>query len=83
MTYLYLPKSARAYLFPKLTKTNDYFCSDPVSADPICPQPSMTYIYIYTYIYLTQDPREVNAGSGASIVSALGAAGYLRISNML
>ena len=34
----YLPKSARAYLFPKFFKTH-YFRSGPISADPICPQP--------------------------------------------
>ena len=34
LTYVYLPKSARAYLFPQSAKTH-YFCSCPVSADPI------------------------------------------------
>ena len=36
---LYLPKSARAYLFPQSVKTH-YFCSSPISVDPMCPQPS-------------------------------------------
>ena len=36
---LYLPKSAKAYLFPKFVKIN-YFCSGPISVDPICPQPT-------------------------------------------
>ena len=31
---LYLPKSARAYLFPQSVKVC-YFCSGPVSVDPI------------------------------------------------
>ena len=37
LTYFYLPKSARAYLFPQSVK-NHYFCSGPISVDPICPQ---------------------------------------------
>ena len=28
-----------AYLFPQSVKIN-YFCSDPISVDPICPQPT-------------------------------------------
>ena len=39
LTYLYLPKSARAYLFPQSVKTH-YFRSGPISVDPIFPQPS-------------------------------------------
>ena len=35
--YFYLPKSARACLFPRLSKFH-YFCSGPTSADPIFPQ---------------------------------------------
>ena len=38
-TYFYLPKSARAYLFPQSIKIR-YFCSGPISVDPSCPQPS-------------------------------------------
>ena len=38
LAYFYLPKSARAYLFPKSVK-NHYFCSSPISVDPICRQP--------------------------------------------
>ena len=38
LTYLYLPKSARAYLFPQSVKIH-YFCSGPIRVDPICPQP--------------------------------------------
>ena len=37
-TYFYIPKSARAYLFPQSVKIHD-FCSGPISLDPICPQP--------------------------------------------
>ena len=36
---LYLPKSARAYLFPQSVKI-PYFRSGPISVDPICPQPT-------------------------------------------
>ena len=36
LTYLYLPKSARAYLFPQSVRIN-YFCSGPISVDPVCP----------------------------------------------
>ena len=39
--YLYLPKSARAYLFPESVETH-YFRSGPISADPISPQPRNT-----------------------------------------
>ena len=38
LTYFYLPKSARAYLFPQSVKLH-YFCSGPISVDPICRQP--------------------------------------------
>ena len=40
LTNFYLPNSARAYLFPKADKIR-YFCSGPISADPICPQPRL------------------------------------------
>ena len=39
LTYFYIPKSARAYLFPQSVKI-DYFCSGPISVDPVCPQPN-------------------------------------------
>ena len=39
LTYLYIPKSVRAYLFPQSVKIH-YFCSGPISVDPICPQPT-------------------------------------------
>ena len=38
LTYFYIPRSARAYLFPQSVKIN-YFCRGPSSVDPICPQP--------------------------------------------
>ena len=38
LTYFYLPKSARPYLCPHSHKIH-YFCSGPISVDPICPQP--------------------------------------------
>ena len=37
LTYLYILKSARAYLFPQTVKIH-YFCSGPMSVDPMCPQ---------------------------------------------
>ena len=41
LTYLYLPnRSAGAYLFHQSFK-NHYFCSGPISVDPIYPQPSI------------------------------------------
>ena len=39
LTYFSLPKKARAYLLPQSAK-NQYFCSDPISLDPIGPQRS-------------------------------------------
>ena len=39
LTYFYLPNSARAYLCPQYVKIH-YFCSGPVSVDPIRPQPT-------------------------------------------
>ena len=36
LTFLYLPRSARAYLFLQSVKLH-YFCSGPISVDPICP----------------------------------------------
>ena len=38
LSYFYLPKSARAYLFPQFVKIH-YLCSGPISVDPIRPQP--------------------------------------------
>ena len=38
LTYFYIPKSARVYLFPQSVKVH-YFCSDPMSIGPICLQP--------------------------------------------
>ena len=40
LTCFYIHKSARVYLFPQSVKI-DYFCSGPISVDPICPQPSL------------------------------------------
>ena len=39
LTYFYLPKSARADLFPQSVKIH-CFCSGAISVDPIGPQPS-------------------------------------------
>ena len=38
LAYFYIPKSSRACLFPQSVKIH-YFCSGPISVDPICPQP--------------------------------------------
>ena len=46
---VYIPKSARAHLFPQSVK-NGYFCSGPISVDPICPQPIMIMILIFIII---------------------------------
>ena len=40
LIYFYLPRSARACLFPQSVKKH-YFCSGPLSVDPICPQPKV------------------------------------------
>ena len=42
LTYFYISKSARAYLFPQSVKIYS-FCSGPISVDPICPQPGGTH----------------------------------------
>ena len=39
LTDFYLPKSARAYLFPQSVKSH-YFCRSPISVDPTRMQPS-------------------------------------------
>ena len=39
LTYFGFPKSAWACRFPQSDKLN-YFCSGPMSVDPICPQPN-------------------------------------------
>ena len=41
-TYVYLPKSARAYLFPLSVKIR-YFCSGPIGVDPIRPRPKVDW----------------------------------------
>ena len=43
LTYLYLPKSARAYLFPQSVKIS-YFCSGSISADPSGPRPRLDVV---------------------------------------
>ena len=49
LTCLYIPRSARAYLFPQYVKIV-YLCSGRISVDPICPQP-ITMLIIITYYY--------------------------------
>ena len=39
LAYFDIPESARGYLFPQSVKIH-YFCSGPISVDPICPQPN-------------------------------------------
>ena len=46
LTYVYLPRSARAYLFPESVK-NCCFRSGPISVDPICPQPKIVQGFIF------------------------------------
>ena len=46
-TYFNLPKSARVYRFPQAVKIR-YWCSGPISVDPICPQSTHVFtIYYY------------------------------------
>ena len=42
LAYFYFPKSAMAYLLPQSVKI-PYFCSGPISVDPIRPQPSLPH----------------------------------------
>ena len=63
LIYFYLPRRARAYLFPQSVRFH-YFCSGSISVDPIRPQTrrifdwldidrrGFLYIYIYIYIYM-------------------------------
>ena len=39
LTYFYLPKSTRVYPFSPICHISCYFCSGPISVDPICQQP--------------------------------------------
>ena len=69
LTYSYLFKRARAYLFPQSVKIH-YFCICTVSVDLICPQPRQMsashgvswddYIYIYIYIYYDNNDNNNN-----------------------
>ena len=49
LTCFYIPKSARAYLFHESVKIS-YFCSGPISIDPICPQPKVSALTEMTLI---------------------------------
>ena len=51
LTYFNLPKSARAYPFPR-SVNNIYFCCGPVSVDPVCPQPRYGLLGLFSR-YLT------------------------------
>ena len=42
LTYFHIPQRAWAYLFPQSVKIH-YFCSGPISVDPICPQATETH----------------------------------------
>ena len=44
LTYFYLPKSTRVYLFPQSVEIR-YFRSGPISVDPTCPQPTDVVCY--------------------------------------
>ena len=89
ITYFYLPKSARAYLFPQSVKI-PYFCSGPISVDPICPQSktsvsitititiSIYYYYYYYnnynyYYYKDQVPAARHIRPGAAQLSSAAA----------
>ena len=51
LTYFYLPKSARAYLFSQSVEIH-YFCSGPIGVDPICPETSpMFKVFRASLIY--------------------------------
>ena len=52
LTFFYLSKSATAYLFPQPVKI-PYFCSGPISVDPICPQPRDPLLAITTTMIVT------------------------------
>ena len=39
---VYIPKSARAYLFPPSVKAHVFCSGSPICVDPICPQPRST-----------------------------------------
>ena len=63
LTYVYLPKSARAYLFPQSVKINHSFAAAPLVLTPFVPTKALRrgyvivimfnmYIYIYIYIYI-------------------------------
>ena len=47
LTYCYIPKSARSYLFPQSVKIHS-FCSGPISVDSICPQPGSALAQMQT-----------------------------------
>ena len=53
LTCFYLPKSARAYLFPQSVNI-PYFCSGPISVDPIRPQPTAAR---GSHPHVPRDPR--------------------------
>ena len=44
LTYLYIPTSARAYLFHQSVNIR-YFCSGAISVDPSCPQLSIEMMF--------------------------------------
>ena len=51
----YIPKSARAYLFPQSVSFY-YFCSGPISVDPICSQPRFRNRAVATHIARCVNP---------------------------
>ena len=63
VTYVYLPKSARAYLFPQSVKIH-YFCSGPFSVDPICPQPRYFPSTLTTLTWSTTPPPTRSGSAG-------------------
>ena len=67
LTYFYIPKSARAYLFPKSVKIH-YLCSGPLSVDPTCPQPRSPRRLAASSKFPT-DRRQPNSGHGQTTAS--------------
>ena len=63
LTYFDIPKSARAYLFSQSVKIH-YFCSGPISVDPICPQPSFLQCPAVRNALLRGSSQRLSAAQG-------------------
>ena len=69
LTYFYLPKSARAHLLSQSVEIH-YFCSGPISVDPICPQPRRSPSSIPSCVFFVRWSRSHSeqATSTASVL---------------